>query len=185
MVIIKKFHFVESDVVDLPISPYAASKKAAELLCHTYHHLYNFNISCLRFFTVYGPRQRPDLAIFKFTKAIFNGDEIQMYGDGVSERDYTYIDDIVDGIIKSLNNLNGYNIYNLGESRTIKLKELIELLEKIIEKKAIIKSLPKQPGDVEITYADISKAKKEIGYCPKFELEEGLRNFITWYKEQN
>jgi len=179
----KKIPFSEMDSVDFPISPYAASKKAAELLCHTYHHLYLLEITCLRFFTVYGPRQRPDLAIHKFTKAIFNEEEIQMYGDGTSERDYTYIDDIVDGIVKAINNLKGFNIYNLGESRTIKLTEMIELLERIIGKKAKIKNLPEQPGDVARTFADISKARKEIGYSPKFEFEEGLRNFVTWYKK--
>ncbi len=179
----KKVPFSEKDNVDFPISPYAASKKAAELLCHTYHHLYDFEITCLRFFTVYGPRQRPDLAIHKFTKAILNEEEIQMYGVGTSERDYTYIDDIVDGITKAIINLQGFNIYNLGESRTIKLRELIKLLEQMIGKKARIKKLPEQPGDVDRTFADISKARKEIGYSPKFEFEEGLRNFIKWYKE--
>ena len=174
--------FAESDNVDNPISPYAATKKSGELLCHTYYHLYDFKINCLRFFTVYGPRQRPDLAINKFTKKIMNGETIQMFGDGTTKRDYTYIDDIVQGIILAIENLNGYDIFNLGESRTIMLKELISLLEKTIGSNANIEKLPLQPGDVEQTYADISKARELLKYNPQFEIEEGIKNFIEWLK---
>ena len=178
----EKVPFSESDSVDFPISPYAATKKSGELLCHTYHHLYDFKINCLRFFTVYGPRQRPDLAINKFSKRIMNGDPIQMFGDGTTKRDYTYIDDIVQGIKLAMENLNGFEIYNLGESRTIILKELINLLENEMGKKAKIEKLPLQPGDVEQTYADISKARELLKYDPQFEIEEGIKNFVEWAK---
>ena len=178
----EKVPFSESDSVDFPISPYAATKKSGELLCHTYHHLYDFKINCLRFFTVYGPRQRPDLAINKFSKRIMNGDPIQMFGDGTTKRDYTYIDDIVQGIKLAMENLNGFEIYNLGESRTIMLKELINLLENEMGKKAKIEKLPLQPGDVEQTYADISKARELLKYDPQFEIEEGIKNFVEWAK---
>ncbi len=179
----KKIPFSESDVVDYPISPYAATKKSGELLCHTYHHLYDFKINCLRFFTVYGPRQRPDLAIHKFSKMILNDETIPMFGDGTTKRDYTYIDDIIQGIKQSINNLNGFEVFNLGESRTIMLKELIALIEKEIGKKADIKKLPLQPGDVEQTYADITKAKKMLGYNPQYQIEEGIKNFVEWLKK--
>jgi len=178
----KKVPFSESDIVDYPISPYAATKKSGELLCHTYHHLYDFKINCLRFFTVYGPRQRPDLAIHKFSKMILNDETIPMFGDGTTKRDYTYIDDIIQGIKLAIRNLNGYEVFNLGESRTIMLKELITLIEKEIGKKANIEKLPLQPGDVEQTYADISKAKEILGYDPQYEIEEGIKNFIEWLK---
>ena len=179
----KKVPFSESDIVDYPISPYAATKKSGELLCHTYHHLYDFKINCLRFFTVYGPRQRPDLAIHKFSKKILNDETIPMFGDGTTKRDYTYIDDIIQGIKLAIENLNGYEVFNLGESRTIMLKELIALNEKEIGKKANIEKLPLQPGDVEQTYADISKAKEMLGYNPQYDIEEGMKNFINWLKK--
>ena len=178
----EKVPFSESDVVDYPISPYAATKKSGELLCHTYHHLYDFKINCLRFFTVYGPRQRPDLAINKFTKKIINGETIQMFGDGTTKRDYTYIDDIIQGIKLAIDNLNDFEVFNLGESRTIMLKDLIGLIENEIGEKAKIEKLPLQPGDVEQTYADISKAKELLGYNPQYEIEEGIKNFIEWMK---
>jgi len=178
----KKTPFSETDNVDYPISPYAATKKAGELLCHTYHYLYNFNINCLRFFTVYGPRQRPDLAIYKFTKALFDEAPINIYGDGLSSRDYTHIDDIVQGIIYAIEKLDGYNIYNLGESNAVSLFELIQLLEKYTEKTAKINFLPLQAGDVYQTYADINKAKVQLGYSPNISLESGLVDFINWYK---
>lgn len=177
-----KIPFSEHDNVDYPISPYAASKKAGELLCYTYHHLYNFNISCLRFFTVYGPKQRPDLAIYKFTKALFNDEPINLFGNGFTFRDYTHIEDIIHGINNSIERLNGYNIYNLGESNTISLVELIHLLEKYTGKTAKIKFLPMQAGDVIQTYADIEKAKNQLGYSPKISLENGLNEFVGWYK---
>ncbi len=178
----EKVPFSESDVVDFPISPYAATKKSGELLCHTYHHLYDFKINCLRFFTVYGPRQRPDLAINKFTKKIMNGETIQMFGDGTTKRDYTYIDDIIQGIKLAIDNLDGFEVFNLGESRTIMLKDLISQIENEIGEKAIIEKLPLQPGDVEQTYADISKARELLKYDPQYEIEEGIKNFIEWMK---
>jgi UDP-glucuronate 4-epimerase len=176
-----KVPFSENDPVDHPISPYASTKKSGELLCHVYSHLYNFDITCLRFFTVFGPRQRPDLAIHKFTKLIDEGIPVPFYGDGTTSRDYTYIDDIVNGISCALNTVDGYRIYNLGESRVINLKSLVEMIEKLLGKKAVLKFLPLQPGDVKTTYADISKARKEIGYAPKFDIESGIREFINWY----
>jgi UDP-glucuronate 4-epimerase len=176
-----KVPFSESDSVANPISPYAATKKSGELLCHVYSHLYGFDITCLRFFTVYGPRQRPDLAIYKFTKLIDEGKPIPFYGKGSSARDYTYIRDIVNGISCAFRDLNGYKIYNLGESRVIKLKTLVATIENALGKKAVLNKLPVQQGDVEITYADISKAKTEIGYEPKYTFEEGINEFIEWY----
>ncbi len=178
----EKVPFSESDVVDFPISPYAATKKSGELLCHTYHHLYDFKINCLRFFTVYGPRQRPDLAINKFTKKIMKGETIQMFGDGTTKRDYTYIDDIIQGIKLAIDNLDGFEVFNLGESRTIMLKDLISIIENEIGEKAKIEKLPLQPGDVEQTYADISKARELLKYDPQYEIEEGIKNFIEWMK---
>lgn len=178
----EKVPFTESDIVDYPISPYAATKKSGELLCHTYHHLYDFKINCLRFFTVYGPRQRPDLAIHKFSKMILSDETIPMFGDGTTKRDYTYIDDIIQGIKLAINNLNSFEVFNLGESRTIMLKDLISLIENEIGKKANIEKLPLQPGDVEQTYADVSKAKELLGYNPQYDIEEGIKNFIEWLK---
>lgn len=177
-----KVPFSENDVVDKPISPYASTKKGGELLCHVFHHLYGFDITCLRFFTVFGPRQRPDLAIHKFTRLIDEGKPIPFYGDGSSSRDYTYIDDIVDGIHCAMNHLDGYRIYNLGESKVINLKMLVATIETILDKKAVLTQLPFQQGDVKTTFADISKAKNEIGYSPKYDIENGIRKFVEWYK---
>ncbi|NIR51190.1 NAD-dependent epimerase/dehydratase family protein [candidate division KSB1 bacterium] len=179
----KKVPFSEEDPVDHPISPYAATKKSGELICYTYHHLYELPVACLRFFTVYGPRQRPDMAIHRFTKNIYAGDAITMFGDGKSRRDYTYITDIIDGICKAIDCCESYHIYNLGESRTIELSELIELIGKCLSKKPKIETLPVQPGDVPITYADISKARNEIGYEPRIGIEQGVENFVKWYVE--
>jgi UDP-glucuronate 4-epimerase len=185
----KKVPFSETDFVDYPISPYAATKRAGELLCHTYHHLYGMDIACLRFFTVYGPRQRPDLAIHKFTKLIINEEEVPFYGDGTTERDYTYIDDIIDGVVRAIqwvqNGQGQYEIFNLGESRTISLNEMVATLEKVIGKKAKLKVLPMQPGDVKRTYADITKARKILGYHPVTAFEDGIEKFVQWYKENN
>lgn len=175
----KKTPFSETDNVDNPISPYAATKKAGELLCYTYHHLYNFNIFCLRFFTVYGRNQRPEMAIQQFGRLIKEGKPITMYGDGSSKRDYTYIDDIVDGIIASMDNLKGYEILNLGNSDTIALEPLIQLIGKTLGKDVIINRQPMQPGDVDITYADVTKAGKLIGYKPKHSIELGLEKMFT------
>jgi UDP-glucuronate 4-epimerase len=177
-----KVPFSEQDQVDNPISPYASTKKSGELLCHVYHHLYNFDISCLRFFTVFGPRQRPDLAIHKFTRLIDEGKPIPFYGDGSTSRDYTYIDDIVDGINCAVNHLNGYQLFNLGESNVVTLHHLVKTIENSLNKKAILNKQPMQPGDVSKTYADISKAKSEIGYNPKFDFETGISEFVKWYK---
>jgi UDP-glucuronate 4-epimerase len=177
-----KVPFSETDRVDNPISPYASSKKSGELLCHVYSHLYKFDITCLRFFTVFGPRQRPDLAIHKFTRLIDEDKPIPFYGDGSTSRDYTYIDDIVNGINCALNHLDGYRIYNLGESKVINLNQLVEIIGNTLGKKAILQQLPLQQGDVTITYADISKAKSEIGYNPEYNIETGIKKFVEWYK---
>jgi UDP-glucuronate 4-epimerase len=176
-----KVPFSETDTVDNPISPYASTKKSGELLCHVYSHLYGFDITCLRFFTVFGPGQRPDLAIHKFTRLIDEGKSIPFYGDGSTSRDYTYIDDIVNGISCAADHLDGYRIYNLGESRVINLKKLVQTIESSVGKKAILDELPLQQGDVSITYADISKARTEIGYQPKYDIETGINKFVEWY----
>ena len=181
----KKIPYSESDPVDNPISPYAASKKASELLCHTYYHLYGFDIIGLRFFTVYGPRQRPEMAITQFVRKIIKAEPIQLFGDGSSQRDYTYIDDSTQGIQASIRNLKGFEIINLGESKTIRLINLIKEIEKLLGKKAIIKWMPNQPGDVDITYSDISKARRLLGYEPCFPLQKGLELFINWYIKNN
>lgn len=181
----KKVPFSESDPVDNPISPYAATKKAAELIGYTYSALYNISVSCLRFFTVYGPRQRPDMAIHKFTKLIAAGTEIPIYGDGSARRDFTFIDDIIDGVVNSIERCSGYNIYNLGESRVVPLMELISLIEQQLGQTAKIKFLPPQPGDVAITYADISKAQNELDYQPQVDIEDGIKLFVKWFKESS
>ena len=177
----KKIPFSESDNVDNPISPYASTKKSGELLCHVYTHLFRFDITCLRFFTVYGPRQRPDLAIHKFTGLIDQGKPLPFYGDGSTARDYTFIKDIVNGIDCAMKNLEGFRIYNLGECRVITLNELVRTLEDLLKKKAIINKLPMQQGDVLITHADISRAKDETGYDPKYSFSNGMNEFINWY----
>lgn len=177
-----KIPFRENDNLAKPVSPYAASKQACELFCYTYHHLYQIPIICLRLFTVYGPRQRPDMAIHKFTRLIDQGEEISLYGDGASKRDYTYISDITDGIASALYNPLGFEIINLGASQTIELKELVSLIGKTLNKNITIRQLPAQLGDMPITCADISKAKKLLNYNPKVGIEEGISNFIHWYK---
>ena len=183
----KEVPFREDMIVDYAISPYAATKKANEVMAHVYHKLYDMNIIMLRFFTVYGPKQRPDLAINKFTRLMLEDKEIPMFGDGTTSRDYTYVDDIVDGIIKSceytLNNKNVYEILNLGNSSPISLKEMINVIGKTLGVEPKIKQLPMQPGDVDRTYADISKAKELIRYEPKITFEDGIRKFVEWYKE--
>lgn len=182
----QKIPFSENDFVDKAISPYAATKKSCEIIGHTYFHLYHIDTIMLRFFTVYGPRQRPDLAIHKFTNMITNDVPIPVFGDGSTRRDYTYIDDIIDGIIKSIDYIEKhqhiFEILNLGENHTISLQEMIATIERHLSKKAIKTHLPMQPGDVIQTYADIEKAKKLIGYHPQTEFEEGIKQFITWYK---
>ncbi|RME54155.1 NAD-dependent epimerase/dehydratase family protein [Candidatus Woesearchaeota archaeon] len=181
----KKVPFAETDNVDHPISQYAATKKAGELLCYTYHHLYNLNVTCLRFFTVYGPRGRPDMAIYKFIDKIFNDQTIEVYGNGHSKRDYTYITDIVNGILLSLKKPKGYAIYNLGNSNTVELLYLVKLIENCVGKKANLKFIGKQPGDVDITYADLTLAKTELGYDPKIKIEEGIKKTVEWYMKQS
>lgn len=181
----EKVPFSESDMVERSISPYAASKKACETYCYTYHHLYEIPVVCLRFFTVYGPRQRPEMAIHKFTRLIDNEQEIEMYGDGASKRDYTYITDIVDGIVAAIDKRSGYEIINLGDSKVVELQYLISLIEKNLGKKAKIKQMPVQPGDVPVTHADISKAQTLLGYTPKVSIEDGIKNFIEWYRGEN
>ena len=181
----EKIPFSETDNVDNPISPYAATKKCGEIIGHVYHNLYNIDIIQLRFFTVYGPRQRPDLAIHKFTKLIFENKEIPFYGDGSTARDYTYIDDIIDGILKSIeyleNNDNVYEIINLGESEVITLNEMLSVLETEIGKKANRKKLPMQAGDVQKTNADITKARTLIGYAPATNFQNGIKKFVEWF----
>jgi len=182
----KKLPFSETDPADFQISPYGATKKSGELLCHVYSHLYGINIACLRFFTVYGGRQRPDLAIYKFTNLMLKGEEISIFGDGTSERDYTYIDDIIQGIDKAIawasTASHKYEIFNLGRSDTIMLKYMVQRLEFEIGVKANIKYLPMQPGDVEITYADISKSKEILGYNPSTKFDDGISEFVKWFK---
>jgi UDP-glucuronate 4-epimerase len=176
-----KTPFSETDRIDRTVSPYAATKYAGELMCYTYSHLYGIPTSCLRFFTVYGPRQRPEMAIHKFADLIHHGKPIPFYGDGSTARDYTYIDDIIDGILATLDRPLQYEVFNLGESSTVTLKELVNTLERVIGKPAVIQPLPPQPGDVEITYADISKAKALLGYNPSTSIAEGLKSFNDWY----
>lgn len=180
----EKVPFAETDNVDYPISPYAATKKASELLCHTYSHLYGIDMTCLRFFTVYGPRQRPDLAIHKFSRLIEAGEPIDVFGDGSMQRDFTYIDDIIDGVVAAMDRGRGYEIYNLGESRPVRLDELICRIEEALGKKARINRLPMQPGDVKQTYADVTKAVERLGYQPKTEIEAGLARFVEWLKSK-
>ena len=179
----EKVPFSEDDNVDFPISPYAATKKAGELICHTYHHLYEMSVTCLRFFTVYGPRQRPDLAIHKFARLIEQGKPISIYGDGTMSRDFTYINDIIDGTVAAMETCGGFHIYNLGESSPITVSELVVEIEKALGKKAIKEYVLLQPGDVERTYADVTKAAKELGYKPATTIEKGLVEFIGWIRE--
>lgn len=178
-----KVPFSEDDPIRQPISPYAATKGAGELLCHTYSHLYGLRCVCLRFFTVYGPRQRPDLAIHKFAKLISQHKPIPVFGDGTTRRDYTYIDDIIDGVTAAIDyDQSNYEVINLGESRTVELRELISLLEKELDTHAIIERQPPQPGDVPQTFADVSKARALLNYQPKTQIEDGLRRFVEWFR---
>jgi UDP-glucuronate 4-epimerase len=173
--------FREDDDIHNPVSPYAATKRAGELMCFTYHHLYGIPTTCLRFFTVYGPRQRPEMAIHKFVRMTLRGEPIPFFGDGSTRRDYTYIDDIVDGVVRSLDRCEGYEIYNLGESQTTSLAELVEVIGEACGKAPIIDRQPMQPGDVVVTYADVSKARERLGYSPSTLIPEGVRRFVAWY----
>ena len=178
-----KVPFSEEDPIRQPISPYAATKAAGELLCHTYSHLYGVRCVCLRFFTVYGARQRPDLAIHKFARLIDKGQPIPVFGDGTTRRDYTYIDDIIAGVRSAVDyEASPYEVINLGESRTVELRELIALLEKELDRHALIDRQPMQPGDVPQTFADITKARRLLGYNPQTEIEDGIRRFVEWFR---
>jgi len=183
-----EYPFNENMKCDEPISIYAASKKSTELMAYTYHHLYNINIFMLRFFTVYGPGQRPDLAISKFVRLMLEGKEIPMYGDGNTKRDYTYIDDIISAIKLSsdyiLNNNNVYEILNIGSNNPISLKEMIDIIANVLGVDVKINKLPMQEGDVLLTYADISKARKLIGYEPSITFNDGITKFVEWYKNE-
>jgi UDP-glucuronate 4-epimerase len=178
----QKVPFAEEDPIFNPISPYAATKAAAELICHAYSHLYGMRIVCLRFFTVYGARQRPDLAIHKFAKLISEGRPIPVFGDGTTRRDYTYIDDIISGVRAAIDyDQSDYEVINLGESRTVELRELISLIEKEVGRRAEIDWQPAQPGDVPQTYADITKARRLLGYNPQTQIETGIKLFVEWF----
>lgn len=178
-----KVPFSEDDPIFSAISPYAASKLACEALGHVYHHVYGMDVAMLRFFTVYGPRQRPDLAIHKFTKLISEDRPVPMFGDGSTARDYTYITDIINGIMAVTQKEFGFRIFNLGESQTVPLKYLIELIEKALGKKAVIERQPPQPGDVPITYANIGKARSLLGYSPSVKIEQGIPMFVEWFRK--
>jgi len=180
----KKIPFSEDDKIFQPISPYAATKAAGELLCHTYSHLYDIRTVCLRFFTVYGARQRPDLAIRKFSQLIADGKPIQVFGDGTTRRDYTFIDDIIQGVRAAIDyDRSMHEVINLGESQTVELRRLIALLEEHLEKKAVIDCQPMQPGDVPQTFADISKAIELLNYKPQTKIDEGIKKFVEWFLE--
>lgn len=176
-------YFSEEESVDNPVSPYAASKKACELLAYTYHHLYKLNVSALRFFTVYGPRGRPDMAPFKFIDRVSRGLEIQQFGDGSSSRDYTYISDIVDGIVRAIDRPHDYEVFNLGKGDGTSLKEFIDLVQKHVGKDAKIRVMPDQAGDVPYTCADVTKALSLLGYKAKVPFEEGIKRTAAWYKD--
>lgn len=179
----EKVPFAEDDPIFNPISPYAATKAAGELICHTYSHLYDIRCVCLRFFTVYGARQRPDLAIHKFSRLITEGRPIPMFGDGSAQRDYTYIDDIIQGVRAAIDyDRTIYDIFNLGESQTTELRELISLLEANLDMHAIIEQHPEQPGDVPVTYADISKSREMLGYDPTTKIADGIPKFVQWFR---
>ena len=177
----EKVPFAEDDPVDQPISPYATTKRTGELLCYNYHHLYGLKTSCLRFFTVYGPAQRPEMAIHKFTDLLARGETVPMFGDGDSRRDYTYIDDIIDGVTASLDLAPGFEIFNLGGAETTRLADLVAWIAEELAVEPRIEYLPDQPGDVPITYADVSKAERLLGYSPKIPIREGLKRFVAWY----
>ena len=179
----KEVPFRETDPVMTPVSPYAATKRMNELQAHVYHHIYGVRTTMLRFFTVYGPRQRPDMAIHKFTKMILAGDPIPMFGDGSTYRDYTYIDDIIDGVMRCVDTPFDYEIFNLGESHTTSLRELITLIERHTGREAIIDEQPMQAGDVEKTYANVDHAREKLGYAPRFTMDEGIKRFVAWYRE--
>jgi len=178
----EKVPFSEDDEINQPISPYATTKRTGELLCYNYHHLYGLKTSCLRFFTVYGPAQRPEMAIHKFTDLLARGQSLPMYGDGSSRRDYTFIDDIIDGVVAAIDLAPDFEIINLGGARTTRLLDLIHWIAEALDVEPRIEYLPDQPGDVPVTYADVSKAKRLLGYDPQFPIRDGLRRFVDWYR---
>ncbi len=180
----EKTPFAETDRVDHPISPYAATKIAGEMLCHTYHHLYALPITCLRFFTVYGPRQRPDLAIHKFVRLMEAHSPIPIFGDGATARDYTYIDDIVDGVLRSLDRCDGFHVYNLGGAHPVTLADLVRMAESATSRKALVERRPPQPGDVHRTCADTTAALRDLGFQARTVLETGLAQFVEWFRKE-
>jgi len=180
----QRIPFREDDEIHHPVSPYAATKRAGELLAWTYHHLFAIPTTCLRFFTVYGPRQRPEMAIAKFVRAVLEGRPIPFYGDGTTRRDYTYVDDIVAGVVAALDRCSGYEIYNLGESATTSLGELVALIAGLCGREALLDRQPLQPGDVLVTHADVSKARQRLGYDPLTPLAVGLARYVEWYRAQ-
>ncbi len=180
----KNAPFSESHAVDHPVSPYAASKKAGEVVCHAWHHLHGNPVTCLRFFTVYGPRQRPEMAIHKFARCITSGTPIPFFGDGSSARDYTYVDDIVAGVRAAIDRPQGYAVYNLGGSATTTLAQLVEALERALDTSAVLDRQPDQPGDVPLTYADISLAERDLGYRPATPIAAGIEKFCAWYRDR-
>jgi len=177
--------FKEDDDIHHPVSPYAATKRAGELMCYTFHHLYGIPTTCLRFFTVYGPRQRPEMAIHKFIRLTMSGEPIPFFGDGSTRRDYTYVDDITDGVVRSIDRCAGYEIYNLGESATTSLSELVSAIGEVCGREPVLDRQPMQPGDVIVTYADISKARRKLDYQPQTPVREGLERFFAWYQQEN
>ncbi len=176
--------FAEDGVTDHPLSPYAASKRAGEMLCLAWRHLRGNPVACLRFFTVYGPRQRPEMAIHRFAHCIAHGTPLPFFGDGSSRRDYTYVDDIVDGIVRAMNRVRGFSVYNLGGSSTTSLQQLVEVLEERLGRRAVLRRLPDQPGDVPLTCADTSRAMRELGWRCKTSLREGIDTFCSWFEQR-
>jgi UDP-glucuronate 4-epimerase len=175
--------FREDDKAGTPLSPYAMSKRSAELLAHTYHHLYGMDISCLRFFTVYGPRQRPEMAISQFTKQVISGQPITLFGDGTTARNYTYVHDTVMGIRRAMYHLDGYNLLNIGGPTSVSLRELVHVIEQCVGNKAIIQWESAQPGDMDLTSADLTRAAERIGYRPTIQLKEGLSRYVAWTRQ--
>ncbi len=178
----EKIPFREDEDIHHPVSPYAATKRAGELMAFTYHHLFGIPTTCLRFFTVYGPRQRPEMAIHKFVRAVLRGEPIPFFGDGTTRRDYTYVDDIVDGVVRSLDRCEGYEIYNLGDCATTSLSELVEQIGQLCGREPVLDRQPLHPGDVKVTCADIEKARTRLGYSPETPLRAGLEKFVAWYR---
>jgi UDP-glucuronate 4-epimerase len=179
-----KVPFAEADPVDHPISPYAATKRAGELLCHAHHHLFGIDVACLRFFTVYGPRQRPEMAIHKFARQLAAGEPVEQYGDGRSARDYTYVADIVEAVVLALERGAGYHVWNLGGSQTVSLADLVRKIAAGLGVEARIRQLPEQPGDVERTWADVSLAERDLGWRPRTTIDAGLARFLDWFRRE-